>query len=222
MIDGTASPCAATIACSRAATTSLSGCLADSPSICHSMADPLLKHETTSHISSSVAAAASRDLALTGNATRHSGGMAGIIWLGYSVDVARFRRLRRAFEIEKRLCRLDKCVHDLLVAGVLELDVELAGVDGDDPAVAEFLMEHPRSDSEGLFGTAPRRHAFGAAFDSQRVDATARAQARSARRSGPWRVRQRIAPCVLTGCARPKSWFARHFDMVGRQLGDEA
>ncbi len=43
---------------------------------------------------------------------------------------------------------LDKGVHDLLVAGVLEIDRQLVVLDRAHRAVAEFLVEHPVADGE--------------------------------------------------------------------------
>src|SRR5258706_15305297 len=43
---------------------------------------------------------------------------------------------------------LDKGVHDLLVAGMLEIDLETVIFDLPDGAVAEFLMEHAVADRE--------------------------------------------------------------------------
>src|SRR5229473_3106 len=64
---------------------------------------------------------------------------------------------------------LDKGVHDLLVAGVLEIDRQLVVLDRAHRAVAEFLVEHPVADGEAAdladFLAARRR---AAAFDQER------------------------------------------------------
>src|SRR5215510_8826853 len=43
--------------------------------------------------------------------------------------------------------RHDEARHHLLGAGFVEIDIEFVAVDRDDLAVAELLMEHPRTDT---------------------------------------------------------------------------
>src|SRR5438270_3470619 len=58
---------------------------------------------------------------------------------------------------------LDEGVHDLLVAGDVEMDRELVVFDRDDRAVAEFLVKHPFADGKAAdpaqFLTALRHRA---------------------------------------------------------------
>src|SRR3954469_24291710 len=60
-----------------------------------------------------------------------------------------------------RLRPLDKGVHNMLVAGLLEIDCELVVLDGPHRPVAEFLVEHAVADREAAdpldLPAAPRR-----------------------------------------------------------------
>src|SRR5216683_3234097 len=70
---------------------------------------------------------------------------------------------------------LDKGVHDLLVAGVLEIDRQLVVLDGAHGAVAEFLVEHPVADGKAadLADFLPAVRSAGA-LDQERAPRIAR------------------------------------------------
>src|SRR5947209_17814031 len=67
---------------------------------------------------------------------------------------------RRQTEFTATSRVLDEGVHDLLVAGDVEMDRELVVFDRGDRAVAEFLVKHPFADGKaaypGQFLAAPR------------------------------------------------------------------
>src|SRR5207302_8898625 len=115
---------------------------------------------------------------------------------------------------------LDKGVHDLLVAGMLEIDVEPVVLDLADCAVAEFLVKHAVADREAAdlwHFLAAQWHAR--AFDQQRLAAGAAhlrlvpGAAPAGRRGGPaWRRRRAGAE------SRPHTQpeFGDDLDMVRR------
>src|SRR5262245_23950947 len=56
--------------------------------------------------------------------------------------------LRREEGFEKGSRLFDEAVHDLLLAGLVEIDRELVAVDLGHAAIAEFLVEHAHADAE--------------------------------------------------------------------------
>ena len=66
---------------------------------------------------------------------------------------------------------LDECIHHALLAGLVELNRQLVAVDGDDVAVAEFLVEHAVAESEGGDGAGRFGDQF--ALDGERQAAGA-------------------------------------------------
>src|SRR6266851_8944040 len=123
---------------------------------------------------------------------------------------------------------LDKGVHYLLVAGVLEIDRQLVVLDRAHRAVAEFLVEHPVADGKAAdladFLAARRR---AAAFDQERrpprITGVPRMFPRSApagRRTGP--AGRCSGPGTADGRTRAEPHLRHHFDLRGRQFVDEA
>src|SRR6185312_14721983 len=116
---------------------------------------------------------------------------------------------------------LDKGVHDLLVAGMLEIDRELVVLDLADHAVAEFLMEDAVADREA----ADFRHLLAASRNPGAFDQHRRARRRvehavaAAGIGGvPARApRRRAGP--VADAAQPR--LGLYLDMRGRQLVDK-
>src|SRR6266851_627745 len=120
---------------------------------------------------------------------------------------------------------LDKGVHYLLVAGVLEIDRQLVVLDRAHGAVAEFLVEHAVADGKAAdladFLAARRR---AAAFDQERRPPCIARIARVFPRGPPAGRR----PAIASRCGTPRTsgrvqpHLGHHFDLRGRQLVDEA
>src|SRR5712671_7543467 len=120
---------------------------------------------------------------------------------------------------------LDKGVHDLLVAGMLEIDLKPVVFDLADGAVAEFLVEHPVADREAANLrdlAATQRHPR--ALDQQGLAAGAAhlrlvpGRTPAGRGGGP----ARRGGARSEGRPEPEAKLGDDLDMIWRQLVDKA